>query len=119
MKDKTLNPFSQLLESEPKVEKPSPPEEKVNKDLDKDLSKDLDAHTKQDGSKEGFEPTNQLPPADAVEYMVFRLNKATKVRVNGDLPEDWKKELDEYAHKVGVGKYHLVMYAVGKMLGKV
>ena len=95
----------------------------LDKDLFKDPSKDLDARTKQDVSKAIPAPTNtpthNLPTTETVEEMVFHLRKATKVRVNGDLPEDWKLALDEYAHQSGVGKYHLVMYAVGKMLGKI
>lgn len=95
----------------------------LGKDLDKDTDKDLTDRTKQDVRKDLQQslntPSNQLPTADEVEMMVFRLRKAPKVRVNGDLPEEWKLALDEYAHQAGVGKYHLVMYAVGKMLGKI
>jgi hypothetical protein len=95
----------------------------LDKDLLKDTNKDLDVHTKQDGSKDVHPPTNtpahHLPTTEEVEEMVFHLRKTVKVRVNGDLPEDWKMALDEYAHQSGVGKYHLVMYAVGKMLGKI
>lgn len=90
----------------------------LNKDKSKDLDKDLDEGVKQDVDVGTHARTNTLPPADVIEEMVFRLRKEPKVRVNGDLPEQWKKDLDECAHQVGVGRYHLVMYAVGKMLGK-
>lgn len=90
-----------------------------HKDLDKDLNKDA----KQDGftsSKQAVSNRSKnLPTADEVEEVVFRMRKARKIRINADFPEAWKQELDEYAHQAGVGKYHLVMYAVGKMLGKI
>ena len=103
----------------------------LHKDAFKDLSKDAFKENRKDLSKDtkkdlqvSIHPTanpstNPLPPADVVEEMMFRLRKVTKVRVNGDMPEDWKKEMDEYAHQAGIGRYSLVMYAVGKMLGKV
>ena len=87
--------------------------------MNKDLFKDLDKDAKKDVKPERKLSSKTLPSADAVEEMVFRLRKEPKIRINADFPEDWKKELDEYAHQAGVGKYHLVMYAVGKMLGKV
>ena len=106
------NPFTTLIEGE--VEQQTPTKTK-SKDLNKDLHKD----TKKDVSKDLNQHTNQLPNTDKVEEMVFRMRKEPKVRVNGDLPVAWKVALDEYAHQAGVGRYHLVMYAVGKMLGKV
>lgn len=94
-----------------------------NKDSGKDLHKDVDKDSSKD-AKEDVKPdavarSHTLPSADEVEEMVFRLRKASKIRINADFPEAWKQELDEYAHQAGVGKYHLVMYAVGKMLGKI
>jgi len=89
-----------------------------NKDLNKDLDKDLNKASKKDVKKHTHKRSSNLPTADEVEEMVFRLRKEPKIRINADFPEDWKKELDEYAHQAGVGKYHLVMFAVGKMLSK-
>ena len=91
----------------------------LKKPSDKDLNKDLDKDVKQDGKKDVVARSNNLPPAEVVEEMVFRFRKETKIRINADFPEAWKQELDEYAHQAGVGKYHLVMYAVGQMLGKI
>lgn len=95
------------------------PSSKTGKDLNKDLDKDLDKDAKQDVKQATHTRSHNLPTADEVEEMVFRLRKEPKIRINADFPEDWKKELDEYAHTASVGKYHLVMYAVGKMLGKI
>jgi len=89
------------------------------KDLNKDSDKDLNKDAKQDVKQETQTRSHNLPTADEVEEMVFRLRKEPKIRINADFPEEWKKELDEYAHTASVGKYHLVMFAVGKMLGKI
>lgn len=97
------------------------------KDLPKDTSKDLDKDSRKDVKKDAHISSQQdvitrsgnLPTADEVDEVVFRMRKARKIRINADFPEEWKQELDEYAHQAGVGKYHLVMYAVGKMLGKI
>lgn len=93
-------------------------EDKV-KDLNKDLDKDLNKDVKQDSKKRVNTGSHNLPTADEVEEAVFRFRKESKIRINADFPENWKKELDEYAYQAGVGKYHLVMFAVGKMLGKI
>lgn len=103
-----------VSQSSNKQEKKSQKSPQINKDLDKDLNKDA----KKDVSKDSHKRTKLLPTADVVEEMVFRMRKEPKIRINADMPEAWKKELDTYAHEAGVGKYHLVMYAVGKMLGK-
>lgn len=119
------NPFAEMMDMEAKQQsnKSSEMVKENVKDLDKDLHKDLtkasDKEVKQDLHTPIIPPTNQLPTADEVEEMMFGLRKEVKVRVNGDMPEDWKKALDEYAHTHSLGKYSLVMYAVGKMLGKV
>ena len=70
-------------------------------------------------SVETHASAHQLPTRDAVDEMLFRYRKLSKVRANADMPEEWKDELDEYAHQHKLGKYHLVMYAVAKMLGKI
>lgn len=113
------NPFAEMMDIEAKrqkAEKTSSDKNKdLSKDLDKDSSKDAKIRTHTDVSKDD----HQLPNADAVEEMIFHMRKAPMTRINGNVPEEWKEALDDYAHKAGVGKYHLVMYAIGKMLGKV
>lgn len=60
----------------------------------------------------------KLPSTDEVEEVLFRFRKEKRTRFSGAFPESWKTEMDEYAHKARVGKYDLIMYAVGKFLGK-
>lgn len=62
---------------------------------------------------------NSLPAMEAVEELAFKLRKIQKVRINGDVPPAWKKRLDDLAHELGIGKYELVMYIVGRFLGEV
>jgi hypothetical protein len=59
------------------------------------------------------------PTQEAIEFLAFELRKVKKERINADVPEDWKQELDDLAHRLGVGKYELVMYVVGQFLGRV
>ena len=81
----------------------------VSKDNVKDVFKDLDLARQNNPN---------LPSADDVERMVFECRKVDKTRFNGDVPQEWKDEIDAYSDKIGVGKYNMLMYAVGKFLGK-
>lgn len=54
-----------------------------------------------------------------IEQLNFELRKVSKVRVNADVPHEWKKLIDDLAHELGVGKYELLMYVIGLYLGKV
>ena len=56
---------------------------------------------------------------EVVEELAFRLRKATKSKFNTEIPDEWKKEIDDLAHNLGVGKYDLGMYIIGSFLGKV
>ncbi len=56
---------------------------------------------------------------DDVELLDFELRKVRKFRVNADIPEDWKEELDSLAFKLKVGKYELLTFVIGQFLGKV
>ncbi len=54
-----------------------------------------------------------------IANLAFMMSEVS-CKYNADLSkDDGKRALDEYAHQAGVGRYHLVMYAVGKMLGEV
>ena len=74
----------------------------VSKHLLKRLSKDL----------------SKFPSVDEVEALAFQLRKETKARINADVPQAWKKRLDDLAHELGVGKYELVMYIIAQFLGE-
>ena len=55
---------------------------------------------------------------EEIELLAFRLRKDWKTKINTEVPEEWKKELDNLAHRLQVGKYDLLMYIVGQFLGK-
>lgn len=59
--------------------------------------------------------------SEAIEVLAFqlRLRKVNMRKVNTNLPEEWKDEIEEMAYKLHVGKYDLVMYMIGSFLGKV
>lgn len=95
------------------------------KDNSKDSGKDEVKDNSKDNHKDVFKDLQSarqknpnLPTADDVERMVFEFRKADKTRFNGDIPQEWKDEIDAYADRIGVGKYNMLMYAVGKFLGK-
>jgi hypothetical protein len=71
----------------------------ISKDLSKSLSKTIST--------------------DDVELLDFQLRKVHKFRVNADIPEEWKEELDTLGFKLKVGKYELVTFIIGQFLGKV
>jgi hypothetical protein len=56
---------------------------------------------------------------EQVEQLSFQLRKITKTRVNADIPDDWKDELDDLAHRLRVGKYELMLYLIALVMGKV
>ena len=56
---------------------------------------------------------------DDVELLDFQLRKIHKFRVNADIPEEWKEELDTLGFKLKVGKYELITFIIGQFLGKV
>lgn len=106
------------------AESPLFPKE-IPKDSSKDKAKDNPKDESKEKTKELFKDLQlarqnnpNLPTADDVERMVFEYRKADKTRFNGDVPQEWKEELDAYADRIDVGKYNMIMYAVGKFLGK-
>jgi hypothetical protein len=59
------------------------------------------------------------PSTDQIEQLSFELRKVRKFRVNADIPQAWKDELDDLAHELRVGKYELMTFVVGEWLGTV
>lgn len=55
----------------------------------------------------------------AVEDLSYDLRRVLKVKLNTEIPETWKKKLDSVALDLGVGKYELFAYIIGKFLGEV
>lgn len=88
-----------------KIEQNSPTTQAVthlSKGLSKPLSKSM----------------SKTPTTDAVETLAFQLRKIPKVRVNADIPAEWKQQLDDLAYKLKVGKYDLMLYLIAQFLGK-
>lgn len=56
--------------------------------------------------------------SDEIEALNFRLRKITKTKINAEVPPEWKQRLDDMAYQLGVGKYELVMYIIGRFLGE-
>ena len=56
---------------------------------------------------------------EEIEKFAFDLRKKPKVRVNADVPAEWKDQLDSLAHQLKVGKYELLLYMIAFSLGKV
>ena len=54
-----------------------------------------------------------------VELLAFELRKVRKVKLNTEVPEDWKDKLDTLAHQLKIGKYDLLMYIIGLFLEEV
>ena len=59
------------------------------------------------------------PTTEAIEQLNFELRKIPKVRVNADIPPEWKDKLDDLAHKLRVGKYEFMLYLIALAIGKV
>lgn len=81
--------------------------EQVSKPLSKGLSKSL-----------GRVLSNGLSP-DAIEELGFRLRKVPQTKINATIPTEWKEKFDRLAFQLKVGKYDLLMYVVGVLLGEV
>src|SRR6185503_759416 len=56
---------------------------------------------------------------EQVEDLDYSLRKIAKVRVNADVPLEWKDRLDDLAYKLKVGKYELMLYVIASFLGEV
>ncbi len=104
---------------EPEVPKETPKVaqkvEQVSTLLSNPTSKIL-YHSSQKSSISRKQP---LPTAEAIELMSFQLRKTAKVKINTEIDETWKRELEEIAFRLHIGKYQLLEYIVGEFLGKV
>ena len=115
------NIFSDLQQESATQKQAIEPSDKAKKSIQKptQVSKRLSKLPSKRLSKSVSNNVSNLPTAEEVEELTFRLRKFPKVRINGDVPDEWKKRLDDLAHELGVGKYDLVTYVVAKFLGEV
>ena len=70
-------------------------------------------------SKSLSKPSSQRLTTEMIENLAFQLRKQPKFRVNADIPQEWKDQLDDMAHKLRVGKYELLTYIIGLFLGEI
>jgi hypothetical protein len=56
---------------------------------------------------------------DEIEEFSFTLRREHTVQVQALLPEDWKRELEDMAHDLHIGKLELYRFIYGEFLGKV
>lgn len=112
MSNKAIADIYQQSEAEAK-------KQELKSDTRVDTKGDVNHDVHHDTTVDTLSHYTQLPTADQVENTRFTYRKLDKVRANADIPIEWKKDLDEYAHRIGVNKYHLVWYAVAKMMEKV
>jgi len=87
--------------------------EQVSKPLSKDKSPQSKVQERPRENK------ISLPSAEAIETMAFQLRKTRKTKVNTEIAEEWKEELDEITFQLKVGKYELLEYIIGSFLEKV
>ena len=64
------------------------------------------------------EQVRRLPSTEEVEDLSYTLRKIPKTRVNADVPQEWKDQLDDIAYQLRVGKYELMLYVIGEFLGQ-
>ena len=62
---------------------------------------------------------SKLPTTIEIEDLTYSLRRDHKTRVNADIPDKWKEELDDTAHLLKVGKYELLLFVIAEFLGKV
>lgn len=98
----------------------SPPDQKVEVVTD-DLKEvtQLSKRSSKPLSRRLSKNLSNLPTTEEIEDLAFRLRKTTKIRVNADIPADWKKKLDDLAFRLEVGKYDVLMYIVALFLQEV
>ena len=57
--------------------------------------------------------------AEDIELMTFQLRKQHKSKVNTEIVDDWKGQLDALAFSLKIGKYELLEFIIGAFLGEV
>jgi hypothetical protein len=70
-------------------------------------------------SKRVSKPLSNLPTTAEIEDLTYALRREHKTRVNADIPDKWKEELDDMAHRLRVGKYELLLFVIAEFLEKV
>jgi len=98
-------------EAETNTEEVTEVRKQLRKDLRKPTRKPISELRKTDGSG--------ILNGEGIEQLSFQLRKEQKARLTTDVPVAWRKELDDLAYSLEVGKYELLMYIIGKFLGKV
>lgn len=61
---------------------------------------------------------SNFPTTEEIENLAFSLRKVTKARVNADIPHAWKKQLDDLAYRLEIGKYDLMLFIIARFLGE-
>lgn len=65
------------------------------------------------------ENLREYPTRDEIQEFSFRLRDELKVKVQAEVPHQWKGELDEVARKIGVRKLELYRFIIGEFLGHI
>jgi hypothetical protein len=111
-------------------QQPTSPIKKYTKQLERKstVKKTVHNHEQQPAQnvEQGIAQTNEqvsiimskLPDSEEIELMNFRLRKVGKVKVNTEVPEEWKQLLDDVGHRLHVGKYELLLYIIAQFLDK-
>lgn len=60
-----------------------------------------------------------IPTTEEIDFVTFKSKRLPKTRINGNVPVIWKEKLDVVADHLGVNKYDMVAYLIGKFLGEV
>jgi hypothetical protein len=73
----------------------------------------------EDLNEHADEPSRPLPSTDEIEEFSFKLRNEHSVQVQALLPEAWKRELEDMAYRLRVGKLELYRFIFGEFLKKV
>ena len=60
----------------------------------------------------------ELPTRDQIQEFSFRLRDEIKVKMQTEVPYEWKIELEQMAFELNVGKLELYRMIIGRFLGK-
>ena len=129
-----MNLFTELNQESEKQKQQAQQSDNTNmKSKPRRLPKGIKPKTKSSGKQGGVSvegmintqnPTYLRKPlrkglrTEAIEAFSFGIRKRRKVRVTADIPVEWRKMLDDFAHELQVGKYELVAYIIADFLGK-
>ena len=63
--------------------------------------------------------SRELPTRDEIQEFNFRLRDDLKVKMQAEVPHEWRDELEQLANELRVKKLELYRYIIGRFLGKV